>query len=81
MEPSHESSPRRGLGLRTQAINSELEGRALCGRTFAKRGGVAVDLDQGETQSVTLRLQIESVDPDLSQVGGVDPWSLAAVIS
>lgn len=51
------------------------------GRTFAKRGGVAVDVDHGDRQSATLGLEIESVDQDLSQVGGVDPWNSAAVIS
>jgi hypothetical protein len=49
--------------------------------TFAKRGGVAVDVDHGEMQSATLGLEIESVDQDLSQVGGVDPWNSAAVTS
>ena len=31
--------------------------------------------------SATLGQEIESVDQDLSQVGGVDPWNSAAVIS
>ena len=46
-----------------------------------QRGGVALDGDHGEMQSATLGLEIESVDQDLSQVGGVDPWNSAAVIS
>jgi hypothetical protein len=43
--------------------------------------GVAVDLDHREMQSATLGLEIKCVDPDLSQVGGVDPWNSAAVTS
>jgi hypothetical protein len=43
------------------------------------QSGVAVDLDHREIQSATLGLEIESVDKDLSQVGGVDPWNSAAV--
>jgi hypothetical protein len=34
-----------------------------------------------ESLSATLGLEIESVDQDLSQVGGVDPWNSAAVTS
>jgi len=69
---------RAASGCRIRHLSAR---RVILGRTFAKRGGVAVDLDHGEMQSATLGLEIESVDQDLSQVGGVDPWNSAAVTS
>ena len=44
-----------------------------------QRGRRLASLDQGETQSATLGPEIESVNPDLSQAGGADPWNSAAV--